>query len=108
MGRWCVKSDEERAGWALAPLVGVGPLRFGMSSDEVSLGVVSSFKTDAGKVFRDVGVTTYYSGSAGLAGVAVDARVGPQVTLTAPRWSGACRPSSSSGSSTRATPGRLS
>ncbi|WP_238438147.1 hypothetical protein [Frankia nepalensis] len=87
MDRWNAKPDEERAEWALAPLAGVGPLRFGMRSGEVSaaLGIVSPFQTDvvviARKMFRDVGVTTYYSGSAGLAGVAVDALVGPQVTF---------------------------
>lgn len=89
MGAWAVKRDFERAQWTFAPLVSVGPLRFGMSPAEVGAaldGAIAYISHGARaqprvQQFTQVGVTTFYTESARLAGVAVDALMGPQV-----RW----------------------
>jgi hypothetical protein len=87
---WDVKQDDERDQWAFRPLLGVGPLRFGASHDEVvvALGGAMANPThgDPGQgtcveaEFGDLGVTAYYAGGR-LFCVAVDALVGPQVSL---------------------------
>ncbi|MEU0910867.1 hypothetical protein [Streptomyces althioticus] len=86
---WWGRKPEDRQQWVLDPLVGVGPLRFGMDSDEVraALGEVSvggsqvardgSFRVS----YRDLGVTALYAPGMLLAGVAVDAALGPRVSL---------------------------
>ena len=82
--------------WAFTPLVAVGPLRFGMTHDEVvtALGnavagpvhtdklwlTLSDWKTITDTDFVDVGVTVYYADGA-LYCVAVDASRGPRVSL---------------------------
>jgi hypothetical protein len=85
MGVWEVKRDEDRAQWAFTPFVCVGPLRFGMSPDEVgaALGnaiVAVSYGAQAQK-FTEVGVTAFYTESMHLACVAVDALNGLKVRL---------------------------
>ncbi|NRQ31824.1 hypothetical protein HII36_08220 [Nonomuraea sp. NN258] len=94
MGIWDVKKDEDRLAWDLTPLVGVGPLAFGMRPGEVSEALGGGPATSQGRWDRDaqttridsatyseVGVTVYYTDYSCLAGVAVDALTGPQVTL---------------------------
>lgn len=91
MSIWEVKGDVDRAQWTFSPLVSVGPLRFGMSPGEVgdALDGAIAYITygeraqPSAQQFTLLGVTTFYTGSAGLAGVAVDALNGPQVS-----WSG--------------------
>ncbi|WIN00645.1 hypothetical protein ACTOB_004362 [Actinoplanes oblitus] len=85
------KPDDERDTWVAAPLVSVGPLRFGATHAEVTaaLGGASSVPTPGdrhlgGARFDSVGVTTYYVGGLAdghLSCVAVDAFTGPQVLL---------------------------
>jgi hypothetical protein len=84
---WRVKSDEERDRWDFVPLVGVGPLRFGMGSDE-ALSVLDPDRCThpdvrpllggAGEM-SFAGVTMYFGH--GLSCVAVDACTGPQVVF---------------------------
>src|SRR5690242_9494286 len=85
MDIWEVKRDMDRAQWEFSPLVSVGPLRFGMSSDEVcaTLNCAIDAVSHGAFVqkFTEVGVTVFYAESARLAGVAVDALKGPQVRL---------------------------
>jgi hypothetical protein len=89
MGIWDVKKDEERAQWTFNPFVSVGPLRFGMSPDEVAAALNHAVAgisrgNRPGVVenqFTEIGVTAYYTDSARLACVAVDTLKGPQVTL---------------------------
>ena len=89
MGLWAVKRDFDRAQWAFTPLVSVGPLRFGMSPVEVGAaldGAIAYISHGARaqprlQQFTEVGVTAFYTESARLAGVAVDALKGPQVRL---------------------------
>jgi hypothetical protein len=81
---WKVKTDEERDHWDFVPLVSVGPLRFGMGSDEALAALDPDWPGDFASVrgageMPFAGVTMYFSG--GLYCVAVDAREGPQVTL---------------------------
>ncbi|GAA2752982.1 hypothetical protein GCM10010440_71130 [Kitasatospora cinereorecta] len=91
---WAVAKDEDRARWVFTPFVGLGPLHFGMSPQEVvaALGVgatTSRWQHPPGGEprheedhFPALGVSVYYAGSRPrLACVAVDARTGPQVTL---------------------------
>ena len=89
MGVWDVKGDEERDHWSFAPMTSVGPLRFGMSSDEVvaALGGGEPAGRDCGpcrgesyETFTDAGVSTYYTDGL-LYCIAADALIGPQVTL---------------------------
>lgn len=85
MGVWESKSDEERDHWDFIPLTGVGPLRFGMSCDEVVEVLEpdppgASLRTSSEIPFTHIGVTTYYADGL-LYCVAIDALNGPQVTL---------------------------
>ncbi|MEU9800766.1 hypothetical protein [Streptomyces sp. NPDC051000] len=87
VGMWQVKRDEEREQWAWNPLVAVGPLEFGMRPDEVveALGerVVEGDECGAERHehFQDRGVMAYYTDAGHLAGVALSAVTGPQITL---------------------------
>ncbi|MBG0568706.1 hypothetical protein [Actinoplanes aureus] len=95
-GWWHVLPDEERQQWTLEPLVAVGPLRFGMSPEEVADAMVavtaeverrqhcwpanSNVSTVVEGVYRTFGLHLYYRDE-GLAGVVVDALCGPQVSV---------------------------
>ncbi|MFF3759135.1 hypothetical protein [Streptomyces sp. NPDC002185] len=91
---WKVVPDDERQQWTLDPFVSVGPLRFGMSPDEVSAALsevteerqhfqfmmpVDSkvYRVEKGD-YRDFGLCLYY-GDLKLKGVLVDGLCGPQV-----------------------------
>ncbi|MFI9325236.1 hypothetical protein ACIGXI_36430 [Kitasatospora aureofaciens] len=95
---WRVRSDEERLQWVLESFTAVGPLRFGMSADEVTA-TMSAFTGEAEhrtwgggpgpddntwrvreSEYRDFGLQLYYQDER-LSGVAVDALRGPQVTV---------------------------
>ncbi|MGD1222163.1 hypothetical protein AB9Q10_27510 [Streptomyces krungchingensis] len=100
---WSVVDDAERAQWSFVPFEAVGPLRFGMSIEEVAPamdaeGFASSYSymtLPYGALAQDAGfhpkdaplymgeeaVTAYYRKSGALAAVAVDALRGPQVSL---------------------------
>ncbi|MER7500657.1 hypothetical protein AB0L05_16865 [Nonomuraea pusilla] len=86
---WNVRKDEDRARWTFTPLFSVGPLRFGMSPGEVAAALDQVDRVSAASCsvasslqrFDDVGVTAYYEDGARLAGVAIHALSGPQVTL---------------------------
>ncbi|MFI7303981.1 hypothetical protein ACIBM8_12280 [Micromonospora aurantiaca] len=91
---WAVLTDEQRLRWTFTPFAHVGPLVFGMTHEQVRaaahgvLGVACSdgwaefwLERSAGAAPAGPAVTTYYDESNGLAGVAVDALRGPQVTL---------------------------
>lgn len=86
---WWGRKLEDRERWALDPLVGLGPLRFGMDSDEVlaALGGArdgnSQVAADGGSWVRyqDIGVTGIYGRGMILVGVAIDAMEGPLVRL---------------------------
>lgn len=93
---WAVVDEADRVQWEMLPGEGVGPLRFGLSHDEVAAAVadlLSPLSTRGGygdpvesSEFSLVGapigsaVTTYYDAGR-LACVAVNALRGPQVTL---------------------------
>jgi hypothetical protein len=107
--KWQVKADEDREQWTLTPCVGVGPLRFGMTSREVAEALApstvdasqrdSSIEDEKEDLPRNkhlwsphyrprcirlsgLGVTTHYYGdSYRLKIVVVDALTGPQVLL---------------------------
>ncbi|GGX85724.1 hypothetical protein [Streptomyces fructofermentans] len=78
-----------RVEWVLEPLVGVGPLRFGMHPDEVEValdGAVAHVSQGLGNGigwghYTDWGVTGVYGEGNGLVAVAVDAMDGPLVRL---------------------------
>lgn len=85
-----VLNDEERLQWESVPLLSVGPLRFGMSHDEVvaALGVDHAAVMLTGRwasfhlsTSHGQALTTYYEKPGHLAGMAIDALHGPQVTL---------------------------
>ncbi|MEV5172158.1 hypothetical protein AB0L10_13960 [Streptomyces flaveolus] len=85
-----VLDDAERFQWDFMPFVSVGPLRFGMSHDEVvaALGVeyASVLVPGHSAVFHlpnsgGQALTTYYADAGRLHGVAIDALHGPQVTM---------------------------
>ncbi|MFJ5219731.1 hypothetical protein ACIP98_34155 [Streptomyces sp. NPDC088354] len=86
---WWNKKPGERAQWALDPLVGVGPLRFGMNSDEVASamdGAIAHVSQGLGSgkgwgSYTDWGVTGIYGADSGLVAVAIDAMDGPLVRL---------------------------
>lgn len=96
MGVWVVVDEADRVQWEMFPGEGVGPLRFGLSHDEVAkevADVLSPLSTRGGygspvvsSEFALVGahvapaVTAYYDAGR-LACVAVNALRGPQVTL---------------------------
>ncbi|MCX4745535.1 hypothetical protein OG455_08365 [Kitasatospora sp. NBC_01287] len=95
-GWWQVLPDEERQQWMLEPFVGVGPLRFGMSPDEVADAMDdvtaeterhqrhrpanSNVSTVVQGVYPKFGLHLYYR-DGGLVGVVVDALCGPQVSV---------------------------
>jgi hypothetical protein len=99
MRRAGVAVDEtDRVQWTFTPFHTAGPLRFGMTHQEVvaALGGIRpaawfSGLSSPGPVrasFHEVAVTTYYRESATLACVAVDALHGPQVTMDGIRLTG--------------------
>lgn len=104
--------DDERQQWALDPFASVGPLRFDMSPGEVSRalsGVTgdsqlfphrshaseASSATTAG-AYREFGLHLYYREER-LAGVAVNARLGPQVFVEGVALVGRVPPCSTDG-----------
>ncbi|MFM9500359.1 hypothetical protein ACKI1Q_43175 [Streptomyces galilaeus] len=86
-------AETQRQSWPFVPFVSVGPLRFGMSRDQVvdhaaaTLDAVPSAERVGDWVMFSLPtsfsrpLTTYFSVSGGLACVAIDARHGPQITL---------------------------
>ncbi|MDX2701322.1 hypothetical protein PV350_00455 [Streptomyces sp. PA03-6a] len=86
---WRNKKPDERAQWELDPLVGVGPLRFGMSPDQVKAALdgadvhVSRSRecTLSWQRYGDLGVTAIYGPGTRLAAVAIQAHDGPRVRL---------------------------
>ncbi|MFD8542417.1 hypothetical protein [Streptomyces sp. NPDC059649] len=99
---WAVVDESDRAQWDYAPLERVGPLRFGMSSQEATAameacGYTSNAPSKVGEFgpfeqlctrFRAasappyrVAVAAYYVGTMGLTCITVDALAGPQVTF---------------------------
>ncbi|MFI1996973.1 hypothetical protein [Actinoplanes sp. NPDC020271] len=93
---WHVLPDEERQQWLSEPFVAVGSLRFGMSPEDVA-DVMSAVTTEAEQRryrkpadssayevteerYSAFGLHLYYRDE-GLAGVAVDALCGPQVSV---------------------------
>ncbi|MFI7401578.1 hypothetical protein ACIBW9_14050 [Streptomyces sp. NPDC049541] len=88
-----MEKDSERAQWVFVPQVGVGPLRFGMTPDDVSAALGSEAparrlaQRSSGSYeliespFTKPRVTVYYAMGQTLACVAVDALAGPQVML---------------------------
>lgn len=86
---WWGRKLEDRERWALDPLVGLGPLRFGMDSDEVDAALSgardghSQVAADGGfwVRYQDIGVTGIYGPGRILVGVAIDAMEGPLVRL---------------------------
>ncbi|MDG6102340.1 hypothetical protein Daura_43565 [Dactylosporangium aurantiacum] len=85
MGLWDVKRDDERDNWVLDALVTVGPLWFGMSLDEV-IAALGSRPGASSSGTLGVGVLSYphmtaYFRAAILYCVAIDALIGPQVTV---------------------------
>jgi hypothetical protein len=104
---WDVLVEVQRLPWSFTPFERVGPLEFGMTHDQVQAAVCGALsvavsqgtlgsagwaefwlerRTEAR--FSGPAVTTYYDESIGLAGVAVNALRGPQVTLEGMRLVG--------------------
>ena len=90
MGIWDVKRGDERVQWTLEPFVRIGPLRFGMEPTEVASALDQDTADHSRSIpwgdtvtgqesFTKVGLTAYYADEVRLAGVTVDACVGPQV-----------------------------
>ncbi|MFD5813956.1 hypothetical protein [Streptomyces sp. NPDC127038] len=91
MGLWDVLPDSERQQWIFDSFVGVGPLRFGMTSDEASAALGGVPASDCEhyphwdvvcRTYAAVGLKLYF-GAEGLRGVSIDARRGPQVHVDA-------------------------
>lgn len=87
---WDMKAPDERARWVLDPLVGVGPLRFGMDAGQVeaaldgAVGYVSQEDWGGNKLwqqFDTVGITAIYGRQSRLVAVAINALSGPMVRL---------------------------
>lgn len=97
---WSVLDQKERLSWAFTPFEGVGPLKFGMTHGQAQQAVDGVLRTAlregcAGNEaradfwleqrldarFSGPAITVYYDRSIGLAGIAVNALRGPQVTL---------------------------
>jgi hypothetical protein len=90
--RWKVLADAERQEWALGPFVSVGPLAFGMTPHDVSQalsGVTHDSQVNPRNLnrgasileegaYKEFGLSLYYREER-LAGLAVHARLGPQV-----------------------------
>lgn len=87
--RWWDRKPGDRAQWVLEPLVSVGPLRFGMNSDEVASaldGAVAHVSQESSTgiawgYYTDWGVTAVYGEDRGLVAVAIDGMDGPLVRL---------------------------
>lgn len=86
---WWDGKPEDRARWVLDPLVGVGPLRFGMDSDEVKAALGGPL-SGGGQVsadgmswnpYQETGLTCIYDRGMILVAVAVDALEGPLVRV---------------------------
>ncbi|WP_199729327.1 hypothetical protein [Micromonospora sp. M71_S20] len=97
---WDVLVESQRLQWSFTPFERVGPLEFGMTHAQVQgrvhgvLSVAVSQGTSGGEgwaefwlerssgaAFSGPAITAYYDESVGLAGIAVNALRGPQVTL---------------------------
>lgn len=88
MSLWDVLPDSERQQWTFDPFVSVGPLRFGMSSDEASA-VLGGVRATIAQYdprwnigchnYPRVGLKLYFAADESLCGVSVDALRGPQV-----------------------------
>lgn len=101
-GPWRIARQEERAEWTFTPYVGVGPLHFGMTLEEITrvLGegpAVSSYSHHGEDQqlnyadFTEIGIRVlFHDGRLGY--VAADALTGPQVRLDAAPLTG-CAPS---------------
>lgn len=100
MDVWSVVDDTDRARWTLVPYESVGPLRYGMSAEDVAAvmdangfegGAAPTFRHGAltqraeygvkGEYIPRLAVTVYFRQSGELAAVAVDALRGPQVSF---------------------------
>ncbi|GHF77124.1 hypothetical protein GCM10018790_64040 [Kitasatospora xanthocidica] len=102
-GPWRIARDEERHEWTFTPYVGVGPLHFGMTLDEITAalgeeGSVSSYY-DPGSDERHLGYADFRTAGVRalfrtdrLECVAVNALTGPQVRLDGTPLTG-CAPS---------------
>ncbi|MFE2140711.1 hypothetical protein ACFXA3_02960 [Streptomyces sp. NPDC059456] len=86
---WWNRKPEDRPRWVLEPLVGVGPLRFGMDSDEVKA-ALGGPRAGNGQVaadgmfwqnYQETGLTCIYDRGMILVGVVVDAVKGPLVRV---------------------------
>ncbi|MFF8534253.1 hypothetical protein ACF07B_20250 [Streptomyces sp. NPDC015532] len=98
---WGVLEEEQRLPWAFTPFERVGPLEFGMTHEQAEAAVEGVLETGIWEgssgnrhgcaefwsvqllnaQFFGPAVTVYYERSIGLAGIAVNALRGPQVTL---------------------------
>ncbi|SEM52500.1 hypothetical protein [Streptacidiphilus jiangxiensis] len=81
-----VLPDSERLSWILDPFESVGPLRFGMTSAEVSAALEGCVPgLESGTAFRiypeEVGLEIHYDEADRLWAVSVDALRGPQVQV---------------------------
>ncbi|WP_200215452.1 hypothetical protein [Micromonospora coerulea] len=104
---WDVLLEAHRLLWSFTPFEHVGPLEFGMTHDQAQAAVhdvlsVTAYQGDPGNEgwaefwlerrtgarFSGPAVTAYYDESVGLAGIAVNALRGPQVTLEGMRLVG--------------------
>jgi hypothetical protein len=101
-GPWQIAREEERAEWTFTPYVGVGPLNFGMTLEEITrvLGegpAVSSYSHHGEDQqlnyadFTESGIRALFHDNR-LGCVAADALTGPQVRLDAAPLTG-CAPS---------------
>ncbi|MGO4456626.1 hypothetical protein AB4039_04755 [Streptomyces sp. M-16] len=97
-----VAGEEERAEWTFTPYIGVGPLHFGMTAEEIAAALgeqpaVSSYTHDGEDRrldfadFTTSGIRALFKGDR-LGCVAVNALTGPQVRLDAAPLTG-CAPS---------------
>lgn len=86
---WWERKTEDRPRWILEPLVGVGPLQFGMDSDEVKAALGGPLAGN-GQVsadgmwwqdYRETGLTCIYDRGMILVGVVVGAVEGPRVRV---------------------------
>ncbi|WP_160161529.1 hypothetical protein [Embleya hyalina] len=75
----------ERADWDFVPCVRVGPLRFGMTPEEVRAALVDAVPRPSTHPWRlefeNPGLSTYFEEDLGLCAVALDAKRGPQVRI---------------------------
>jgi len=93
---WEVLDEAERLRWGCVPFESVGPIRFGMSHDEVEAAVADVLETWSIRPLRDgrmsrtlmlpgrarrPAVTLYFTDSDQVFCAAVNGRCGPQVTL---------------------------